>query len=135
MIRDLKQSGLADIVMVELQYRESYFTYPPQDQRWDFEALILAGADIVTGVQSHVPQALDFHEGGTIFYGLGNFFFDQMWSRQTREGLVLKHSFYNGRHISTQIRTTLLHEFGQPRWTSAEDHRAILERVFSASFP
>ena len=135
MIRNLKESDRADLVLAELQYRESYYTYPPQDQRWDFEALVLAGADIVTGVQSHVPQALDFHAGGAIFYGLGNLYFDQMWSEQTREGLILKHTFYEGRHISTQLLTTLLYEYGQPRWASDEERSAILERVFGASFP
>jgi poly-gamma-glutamate capsule biosynthesis protein CapA/YwtB (metallophosphatase superfamily) len=50
-------------VLAELQYQESYDTQPLADQRQDFTALVRAGADIVTGVQSHVPQGIEFSDG------------------------------------------------------------------------
>jgi len=133
-IRNLKANGIADIVLAELQYQESYNVVPLFEQRQDFTALVRAGADIVTGVQSHVPQAIEFNEEKMILYGLGNLFFDQMWSQATRDGLIVKHTIYDGRHISTQLFTTLLHEYGQPRWTELEDNRRILERIFSVSY-
>jgi poly-gamma-glutamate capsule biosynthesis protein CapA/YwtB (metallophosphatase superfamily) len=52
---------------------------PLYDQR-DFNALVRAGADIVTGVQSHVPQGMEFTDGRLVLYGLGNLFFDQMFA-------------------------------------------------------
>ena len=42
-----------------------------------------------------------------ILYGLGNFFFDQMWSQATREGLIPRHTIYDGRHLSTKLMTTV----------------------------
>ncbi len=113
-IREIKENNLADVVLAELQYQESYGTEPLYEQRDDFNALARAGADIVTGVQSHVPQGIEFTDDRMILYGLGNLYFDQMWSQATRENLIYKHTFYNGRHISTQILTTLLYDFGQP---------------------
>jgi poly-gamma-glutamate synthesis protein (capsule biosynthesis protein) len=107
---------------------------PLVDQRQNFNALIRAGADIVTGVQSHVPQAIEFTDGKLILYGLGNLYFDQMWSQSTREGLIVKHTIYNNRHISTQIFTTLLYDYGQPRWTEPAENRTLLQRVFGASY-
>jgi poly-gamma-glutamate capsule biosynthesis protein CapA/YwtB (metallophosphatase superfamily) len=92
-----------------------------------------AGADIVTGVQSHVPQAVEFRDGRMILYGLGNFFFDQMWSQATREGLIPRHTIYDGRHLSTKLLTTVLEDFAQPRWASADEREALLRRVFTAS--
>ncbi|MGL4649878.1 MAG: CapA family protein, partial [Caldilineaceae bacterium] len=133
-IREIKQKNLADLVLVELQYQESYETTPLIDQRNDFNALIRAGADIVTGVQSHVPQGMEFTEGRLILYGLGNLYFDQMNSMPTRENLVVKHTLYDGRHISTQVETTLLHDFGQPRWMTPEQREALLNRVFANSY-
>jgi poly-gamma-glutamate synthesis protein (capsule biosynthesis protein) len=133
-IRSIKEKGLADVVLVELQYQESYDPQPLADQRLDFNALVRAGADIVTGVQSHVPQGMEFTDGRLVLYGLGNLYFDQMWAQATREGMVVKHTFYNGRHISTQILTTLLYDYGQPRWTTAQERASILKRVFSASY-
>ena len=134
MIRELKESGAADVVLPELQYIESYNTAPLTDQRLDFGALTRAGADIVTGVQSHVAQAIEFPENGMILYGLGNLFFDQMWSDETREALIVKHTIYDGRHISTRLLPTVLHDYGQPRWATPEESRRILKRVFGASF-
>ncbi len=133
-IRAIKEKGLADLVLVELQYQESYNVTPLMEQRDDFNALVRAGADIVTGVQSHVPQAVEFTDGRLILYGLGNLFFDQMWEQQTRENLIVKHTIYDGRHISTQVLTTLLYDFGQPRFMSDAERARLLTRVFDASY-
>ncbi|MCB0061529.1 MAG: CapA family protein, partial [Caldilineaceae bacterium] len=133
-IRNIKEQGRAKVVLAELQYQESYDVIPLLDQRQNFNALNRAGADIVTGVQSHVPQAMEFTDGKLILYGLGNLYFDQMWSQTTREGMIVKHTIYNNRHISTQILTTLLYDYGQPQWTTTEENRAILDRVFGASY-
>lgn len=123
----------ADLVLAELQWEESYDTLPIQSQRQGLRAVSSAGADIVTGVQSHVPQAFEFGEGGLILYGLGNFFFDQMWSQATREGLIPRHTIYDGRHLSTKLLTTVLEDFAQPRWASEAERAALLRRVFTAS--
>lgn len=132
-IRNIKETGRAEIVFAELQYQESYDVLPLYEQRIDFSALARAGADIVTGVQSHVPQAVEFVDNNLVLYGLGNLYFDQMWREDTREGLIVKHTIYNGRHISTQILPTLLYEYGQPRWPAIERRAAILDKVFGAS--
>jgi poly-gamma-glutamate synthesis protein (capsule biosynthesis protein) len=133
-IRNIKQLGRAKVVLAELQYQESYDVVPLLDQRQNFNALVRAGADIVTGIQSHVPQAMEFTEGKLILYGLGNFYFDQMWSQNTREGLIVKHTIYNNRHLSTQILPTLIYDYGQPRWTTPAESKAILDRVYGASY-
>jgi hypothetical protein len=132
-IRSIKESNEADVVFSELQYQESYDVTPLYDQRLDFSALARAGADVVTGVQSHVPQAVEFVEGRMVLYGLGNLYFDQMWTEETREGLIVKHTIYAGRHLSTQILPTLLFDYGQPRWPDPERKAAILAKVFGAS--
>ena len=46
--RSGKEQDSADVVLAELQYQESYDTEPLYDQRSDFNALVRAGADIVT---------------------------------------------------------------------------------------
>ncbi len=134
LVRELKEQGKADVVLAELQYQESYDTQPLLDQRQDFTALVRAGADIVTGVQSHVPQGMEFTDGKLVLYGLGNLYFDQMYEEATREGLIVKHTIYEGRHISTQVLTTLLYDYGQPRWTTPAQRDSILTRVFANSY-
>lgn len=132
-ISDARQTLDADLVLVEMQWEESYDTLPIQSQVEGFRALSDAGADLVTGVQSHVPQAVEFRNGREILYGLGNLFFDQMWSQETREGLIPRHSIYGGRLLSTKLMTTILEDFAQPRWTSEAEREALLQRVFTAS--
>jgi poly-gamma-glutamate synthesis protein (capsule biosynthesis protein) len=133
-IREIKDKDEADLVLIELQYQESYDVEPLTDQRLDFRALARAGADLVTGVQSHVPQAVEFQDRKLILYGLGNLYFDQMWSEETRKGLIVKHTFYEGRHLSTQLLPTVLHDYGQPHWADPDQRAAILKSVFDASY-
>ncbi len=136
-IRELRPQ--VDIIAVELQYQESYDPRPLQDQVLTFRELREAGADIVTGVQSHVPQAMEPYgpeeERGPsiIVYGLGNLFFDQMWSWQTRTELMARHTIYQGRLISTEILTAVLEDYAQPRWATPEERAEILQRIFAAA--
>jgi len=138
-VREAAQT--VDIVAVELQYEETYFPYPTANQVIEFRELRDAGADIVTGVQSHVPQALepyganDAGGSGMIVYGLGNLFFDQMWSWETRTELYARHAIYQGRILSTEILTGVLEDFAQPRWATAEERAGILSSIFAAAPP
>lgn len=128
-----------DVVAVELQFEETYNPWPTPTQVSEFRELRAAGAEIVTGVQSHVPQALEpygyLDQGGPgmIVYGLGNFFFDQMWSWETRTELYARHTIYNGHVISTEILTGVLEEYAQPRWATPEERASILQSIFAAA--
>lgn len=134
-----KLAQTVDIVAVELQFEESYQPAPLARQVTEFRELRAAGADLVTGVQSHVPQALEpygpLDEGGNgvIVYGLGNLFFDQMWSWETRTELYARHTIYQGRLISTEILTGVLEDFAQPRWATSQERSEILNRIFAAA--
>lgn len=55
-------------------------------QRKEAREMIDAGADIVIGHHPHVIQEMEIYEGKPIFYSLGNFIFDQWWSKDTMEG-------------------------------------------------
>jgi poly-gamma-glutamate synthesis protein (capsule biosynthesis protein) len=128
-----------DIVSIELQYYEHYDARPTAQQVVEFRELRAQGAQLVTGVQSHVPQAWepygvhDVGGAGMILYGLGNLFFDQMWSWETRTNLIARHAVYDGRVLSTEILTTVLEDFAQPRWTTEDERGELLRRVFNAA--
>ncbi len=132
-------SRQVDIVAVELQYYETYNPYPTDKQVEEFRELRAAGADIVTGVQSHVPQAMEPYGAndpggpGIIVYGLGNLFFDQMWSWETRTELYARHTIYDGRVLSTEILTGVLEDYAQPRWATPEERAGILKSIFDAA--
>jgi poly-gamma-glutamate synthesis protein (capsule biosynthesis protein) len=130
-----------DVVAVELQYLEEYTPYPTALQATEFRELRDAGADIVTGVQSHVPQAMEPYGAtddggpGMISYGLGNLFFDQMWSWETRSELMARHTLYQGRVLNTEVLTAVLEDYAQPRWATPAERAEILTRIFDAAPP
>jgi poly-gamma-glutamate capsule biosynthesis protein CapA/YwtB (metallophosphatase superfamily) len=123
----------ADLVLVSVQYTETYDTAPLPAQVDDFRAIVEAGADVVTGSQAHQPQSIEFYQGKPIFYGLGNLFFDQTWSDDTRQSLVLRHFIYEGRLVSTQLIPTTMGDDFQPYAAQGEERTAILRSVFAAS--
>jgi gamma-polyglutamate biosynthesis protein CapA len=54
---------------------------------------IEAGADLIIGGHPHVVQNKEIYQDKTIYYSLGNFVFDQYFSAETQEGLLLKIDF------------------------------------------
>lgn len=52
-------------------------------------SIIDAGADLIIGSHPHVIQNKEVYNGKTIYYSLGNFVFDQYFSKETTEGLLV----------------------------------------------
>ncbi|MDD3520886.1 MAG: CapA family protein [Actinomycetota bacterium] len=130
-IAELKKDGY--IVIFTFAHQEIYEYTPSSGQIKDFRRMVEAGADIISGSQAHHPQAIEFYRDSIIFYGLGNLFFDQMYSTEVRQGMIAKHIFYKGRHINTVIITTMLEDYCQPRLTDDSERYDILYNVFKAS--
>jgi len=121
------------LTIFTFQWSESYRPAPLPGQVAGFQAAVDAGAVIVSGSQAHRPQGFEFFRGGLIHYGLGNLFFDQMWSEPTRQELIDRHVFYDGRYISTEILTAYLEDYAQPRPMTADERAELLSEIFSAS--
>ena len=50
-----------------------------------------------------------------------------------RQGLVVRHTIYNGKVIQTELLPTLLEDYVQPRWATPTEARTILDLVWGAS--
>lgn len=87
-IREAK--NLADLVVVSMHYGEEYVLEPDNLQVSISRAAIDAGADLVVGHHPHVVQKTEKYKEGYIAYSLGNFVFDQEFSEETMNGLILK---------------------------------------------
>jgi len=122
-----------DALVFTFQYLETEEYTPTGQQRVDFRAMVDAGATIVSGSQSHQPQAIEFYKDGFIHYGLGNLFFDQMYSTAVRQEFADRHILYKGRYISTELLTFMLEDYSQPRPMTAQERQALLKAVFRAS--
>jgi len=122
-----------DIPIATFQYWEHYQYEATPQQELDFRSMADAGAAIVSGSQAHHPQAIEFYNGCFIHYGLGNLFFDQMWSLGTRQEVVDRHVIYDGRHISTELLTFMLENWSQPRSMTDVERQQLLSSIFAAS--
>ncbi len=120
-------------VIVTQQYLETYEYVPTPQQVRDFRSLAAAGATIVQGSQAHQAQTLEFYGDSFIHYGLGNFFFDQMWSLGTRQEFVNRLVFYEGHLLSIHQHTALLEEYGRPRPMTAEERHDFLQMIYDLS--
>ena len=128
----------ADVIFAEVQHTEfdangNYQIKPLPEQVADFRALSAAGADVVTGIQAHTPQAVEFRGKGLILYGLGNIFFDQVYSWAVKTGLVARHTIYAGRLLNTELMVVETDPDRQPRWATPEERITALTTVFQAS--
>ncbi|MEP7200359.1 MAG: CapA family protein [Chloroflexota bacterium] len=125
----------ADVVLVELQGEETYDYRPPAGNVQMYQRTLTAGADVVTGVQAHQPQGIEFDASGTkiILYGLGNLFFDQVFSEGVRQGLIVRHTIYHGRLLQTELLPTMRDDEVQPRFATPAERERIMRAVFAAS--
>jgi poly-gamma-glutamate synthesis protein (capsule biosynthesis protein) len=88
-----------DIVIVNIHWGQEYKMQSDNSQKELARAFIDNGADIVIGHHPHVVQEAELYKDRPIFYSLGNFIFDQYFSKETQEGLALTVSFLNNKMV------------------------------------
>ncbi|MBU0540728.1 CapA family protein [Patescibacteria group bacterium] len=80
----------ADSVVVFMHWGEEYRDHPTRSQEEFGRWLIDNGASIVIGGHPHWTEGIALYKGKPIVYSLGNFVFDQDWSKETMQGLAVK---------------------------------------------
>ncbi|MHB1419689.1 MAG: CapA family protein [Bacillota bacterium] len=80
----------AEIVVLSLHWGVEYADEPTPGQRDLAHRLIDGGADLIIGHHPHTLQGVEVYHQGLILYSLGNFVFDQYFSQETQEGLMLQ---------------------------------------------
>jgi poly-gamma-glutamate synthesis protein (capsule biosynthesis protein) len=76
----------SDLVIVNIHWGQEYKPEFSRSQQELAHTMAESGADIVIGHHPHVIQGIEVYEGVPIFYSLGNFIFDQYFSRETQQG-------------------------------------------------
>lgn len=76
-----------DYVIVNIHWGLEYKPVSHPRQRMLAHAFIDAGADVIIGHHPHVVQEVEVYKKKPIFYSLGNFIFDQYFSKETQQGL------------------------------------------------
>ncbi len=163
----LNLKSKCDFVVVTMHAGTEYVRKPNQAQITFAHAAIDAGADMIIGAHPHWVQTIERYapncpspihgEGGSsaseeqeslkcgdpkyIFYSLGNFIFDQMWSQDTREGLTLKINLsksiapnLQGNHQPAKLESVelipiIIDNYSTPRPATETESKKILEKI------
>lgn len=127
---DVKKAKLeADAVIVSMHAGTEYKTYPNKMQRDFAHAAIDAGADLVIGHHPHVVETAEKYKNGYIIYSLGNFVFDQMWSNETRLGVVAEIIFKDKKISSINFTPIKIYDYSQPNIAGGNEARMVLDRL------
>jgi len=109
----------ADVKVIIIHWGAEYTHTPHESQVRLGKAFIDAGADVVIGAHPHWTQPVERYGEGVIFYSLGNFVFDQMWSEETRMGEVAQIRFgFDGEKLTSidyEMKPVKIFDYGQPR--------------------
>ncbi|MDQ2923209.1 MAG: CapA family protein [Candidatus Dormibacteraeota bacterium] len=131
----------ADIVVVQFHWGKEYERLPmadrgvptPDDPVVVGHQSIDWGADIVIGNHPHWYQGVEVYHGKLITYSHGNFVFDQMWSEETREGVIGTYTFYGTQLVAASWKPVRSYDYGQPVFMNANDSAAVIQTMEAAS--
>ena len=125
----------ADMVIVFAHWGIEYSRRPLKLQRRLASDWVAAGADLILGAHPHVPGAMEQIDGHMVFYSLGNFIFDQNWSTQTMESVLLEMTFQGDQLVQFQFHPTLIADQAQPNLLdpAADDGKRLLKAIRLAS--
>jgi poly-gamma-glutamate capsule biosynthesis protein CapA/YwtB (metallophosphatase superfamily) len=130
-ITTLKQT--VDIVVVAFHWGVEYTSDPTKRQQELAHTAIDAGADLIVGNHPHWVQGIEQYKGKLITYAHGNFVFDQMWSQETREGIIATYVFNRQGLTSVHFYPVIIENYAQPRFATKEEARRILDRMENSS--
>jgi len=131
----------ADIVVVQFHWGKEYERQPMPDPGVPTPDNPVAighdaidwGADIVIGNHPHWFQGVEIYHGKLITYAHGNFVFDQMWSEETREGVIGTYTFYGTKLVSATWKAYRIYDYGQPVFMNPKDSATTLQTMEAAS--
>lgn len=112
--------GKVDVLIVGVHWGEEYTSNPTNSQKEIAKNLVDAGADVVVGHHPHWVQGVGNIDGHPVYYSLGNLVFDQMWSEETKKGMVVELTFRDGELISDGKLPTYMSSWAQPEFVKVE---------------
>lgn len=117
-------------IVIMMHWGDEYAMTSSEIQKQVAHDLIDAGADLIIGGHPHVSQDIEKYNGKLIFYSLGNFIFDQYFSKETQEGLLVGMELYKDKQVYTLY--PIMNHLSQPRLME-EEKQAFLDDLAKKS--
>jgi poly-gamma-glutamate capsule biosynthesis protein CapA/YwtB (metallophosphatase superfamily) len=124
---------VSDVVIAMPHWGPEDSSDPNSYQLHFAQVAVEAGADVVVGNHTHVVQAIQQIEGIDVFYGLGNFIFDQTWDLAHQQGVMLQLYFSGTDYTGYDLIPTHVDGDGTVHIAEEDEANAILERIYAAS--
>ncbi len=123
----------ADVVIAMPHWGPEDSPHPNPDQLNLAQLAVEAGADLVVGNHTHVVQAVEQIDGVDVFYGLGNFIFDQTWDLAHQQGVILLVHFEGTKYLGYELIPTHVDGDGTVHLAGEAEAAQILQRIQDAS--
>ncbi len=123
-----------DQIIIMFHWGSEYTYSPTLQQKKLAHVSIDNGADLILGNHPHWYQSVEIYKNKVIMYSHGNFVFDQMWSRQTREGLIGEYIISNLRVKDLEFIPVIIEDYGKVNLANKNDLKRILENLKNMSF-
>lgn len=107
-------SAKVDHLVVSFHFGDEYKNMHNKRQEYLAHTAVDAGAKIVIGHHPHVMQDTEVYKNSFIAYSLGNFIFDQKFSIETMQGMLLELKLYKNGEITTKKNIVKLNKVFQP---------------------
>lgn len=116
LVRNSKKQ--VDILIIGVHWGEEYKSKANSNQRLLARLLSDAGADYIVGHHPHWVQDMEIISKTKVYYSLGNFVFDQMWSEETKKGISVNVIFKGKKPEKETFLKSYMDKFAQPKWVS-----------------
>ena len=130
-IREVRKE--ADVVVVFFHWGREYEYKPVKSVVRLAHAACDAGADLIIGTHPHSIQSVEYYDGKLIAYSLGNFVFDQVFSDQVREGVIMKCKFRGKTLSEVEFMPYKIRDYCQPNLLEDGSGQYLLDRLLEIS--
>jgi poly-gamma-glutamate capsule biosynthesis protein CapA/YwtB (metallophosphatase superfamily) len=127
----LRAANAGSFIVVFAHWGDEYQNEASDTQQELAHALVDSGANLIIGSHPHVIQNIEAYHGAPIFYSLGNFIFDQYFSKETQEGLLVRASF-DGDAVTYELLPVVSKE-SQPALAAGAERLAMLTALAARS--
>jgi poly-gamma-glutamate capsule biosynthesis protein CapA/YwtB (metallophosphatase superfamily) len=124
---------VSDVVIVMPHWGPEDSPDPNSYQQHFAQVAVEAGADVVVGNHTHVVQAIEQLNGIDVFYGLGNFVFDQTWDLAHQQGVLLQLHFNGTDYTGYDLFPTHVDGDGTVHFAGPDEAIQVLQRIEEAS--
>lgn len=122
----------SNFVVVSAHWGSEYNLQESENQKTLAHMFVDGGADVIIGSHPHVVQPIEIYKDKVIFYSLGNMIFDQYFSQDVRERLIVNLILEDDK-VSFILVPIYAGTYGQLELMNSDMREVFLDRIANDS--